>query len=97
MIISVQETVSHKILLHFGTHSKMFHCDEVVGISILEMAHQEQDIQIVRTRDLDILRTLDIVIDIGGGEFDHHMQGFNLCRPTGEKYASAGLVWRKFY
>ena len=80
----------------FGTHNGIFHCDEVVGIAILEIAHMNTDVCVVRTRNLDELNKLDIVIDIGGGMLDHHMAGFNLCRPTGEKYASAGLVWREF-
>ena len=28
--------------------------------------------------------------------FSIYIAGFNVCRPTGEKYASAGLVWKKF-
>lgn len=96
MIISIGEEKNPKCSLHFGMHSGMFHCDEVVGIAILEMAHLGMDAQLVRTRDLEMLKQLDIVIDIGGGMFDHHMAGFNLCRATGEKYASAGLVWQAF-
>lgn len=95
MIIGVVES-SVKQVMNFGTHNGIFHCDEVVGIAILEIAHMNTDTYVVRTRNLDELNKLDIVIDIGGGMFDHHMSGFNICRPTGEKYASAGLVWREF-
>lgn len=82
--------------MNLGTHNGIFHCDEVVGVAILEIAHMGTDVNVVRTRDNDVLKSLDIVIDVGGGEFDHHMAGFNKCRPTGEKYASAGLVWQKY-
>ncbi len=96
MIIEVGKTASTKCTLSFGTHNGIFHCDEVLGIAILEIAHMETDACVVRTRNLDELNKLDIIIDIGGGIFDHHMAGFDVCRPTGEKYASAGLVWRGF-
>ena len=96
MIIGVGENSNTKCTMKFGTHNGIFHCDEVVGIAILEIAHMNTETYVVRTRNLDELNKLDIVIDIGGGMFDHHMPGFNVCRPTGEKYASAGLVWREF-
>ncbi len=97
MIIGVGESSSNtKCTMKFGTHNGIFHCDEIVGIAILEIAYMNTDVYVVRTRKLDELNKLDIVIDIGGGIFDHHQPGFNVCRPTGEKYASAGLVWRAF-
>lgn len=97
MVIGVG-TERKKACLNFGTHNGIFHCDEVVGMAILEMAYMGMgiDVHIVRSRSLDELNKLDIVIDIGGGKFDHHMAGFNVRRPTGERYASAGLVWREF-
>lgn len=96
MIIGVGETANTKCTLNFGTHSGIFHCDELVGIAVLEIAHMKTSAYVVRTRNLDELNELDTVIDIGGGMLDHHMAGFNVCRPTGEKYASAGLVWKQF-
>lgn len=96
MIIGVGEKSNTKCTMTFGTHNGIFHCDEVVGIAILEISHMNTDVYVVRTRNFDELNKLDIVIDIGGGILDHHMAGFNVCRPTGEKYASAGLVWKEF-
>lgn len=96
MINGVGPTRTKKCALHFGTHNGIFHRDDVFATSILEMAYMKTTAYVVRTRDLDELSALDIVVDIGGGKFDHHMPGFNECRPTGEKYASAGLVWRAF-
>lgn len=96
MIIGVGENSNAKCTMNFGTHNGIFHCDEVVGIAALEIAHIDKEVYVVRTRNLDELNKLDIVIDIGGGMFDHHMSGFNVCRTTGEKYASAGLVWKEF-
>lgn len=96
MIIGVGGTVNTECTLNFGTHNGIFHCDEVVGIAVLEIAHIDIDAYVVRTRNPNELNKLDIVIDIGSGMFDHHMAGFDVCRTTGEKYASAGLVWRNF-
>lgn len=96
MIIGVGASSNTKCTMNFGTHNGIFHCDEVVGIAIIEIAHMNTDAYVVRTRNLDELNKLDIVIDIGGGRFDHHMAGFDVFRPTGEKYASAGLVWKEF-
>ncbi len=96
MIMSIGQIPDRDYTFNFGTHSGIFHCDEVVGMAILEMAFMEDLLHVIRTRNPTILQTLDMVIDIGGGKFDHHMTGFDKCRATGEKYASAGLVWDKF-
>lgn len=96
MIVGVGQKKNFQVKLNIGTHNGIFHCDEVVGVAILELAFYEKEVYVVRTRSLDELKKLDIVIDVGGGKFDHHIAGFDLSRPTGEKYASAGLVWRKY-
>ncbi len=96
MIIGVGEKSNAKCTMNLGTHNGIFHCDEVVGIAILEIAYMNTDVYVVRTRNFDELNKLDIIIDVGGGRFDHHMAGFDVCRSTGEKYASAGLVWSNF-
>ena len=92
MIMYVGNVRGNFNTLFFGTHNGVFHCDETVGIAILEMAFMNMGSAVVRTRYPDDLANCNIVIDVGGGEFDHHMAGFDLCRKTGEKYASAGLV-----
>lgn len=96
MIVSIGGKVNTECTLKFGTHNGIFHCDEVIGVAILEMAYMDEDVYVIRTEEPSELNDLDIVIDIGGGQFDHHMQGYNKCRSTGEKYASAGLVWEEF-
>ena len=96
MIMNVSNTRDDRCMLNWGTHNGIFHCDEVVAIAILEVTYAERLINVVRTRDPQELEQLDLVVDIGGGMFDHHMAGFNVRRITGEKYASAGLVWKNF-
>lgn len=96
MIIRVGEKVINKEVLNFGTHNGIFHCDEVVGIAILGILFKSIDSHVVRTRDLNELKKVNIAIDVGGDVFDHHSKAFNIRRATGEKYASAGLMWREF-
>lgn len=53
------------------------------------------DIELVRTRDMDKLKDLDIIYDVGDGEFDHH-QADKEFRENGTPYAACGLIWRRF-
>lgn len=75
-----------------GTHDGRFHADEVMATAILREIFE---IEVVRTRDLELLKELDIVYDVGDGEFDHH-QVDKEFRERGTPYAASGLIWRKF-
>lgn len=79
-----------------GTHNKFFHSDDVVACAMLCLLHEKRKIEIVRTRDEQILQECNICVDIGGGAFDHHMPDFNKVRENKIPYASAGLVWKRF-
>lgn len=84
--------------LRVGTHNGIFHCDEVIAISILSILYSGiKNVEVLRSRDLELLKNnTNIMIDIGGGKFDHHQKGGNGERENGVQYASAGLVWRDF-
>lgn len=82
--------------LIIGTHNGIFHSDEVLACAILCLFNSDNSIQILRTRDFEMLTKCDICVDIGGGTFDHHQKGFNKTRNNGIKYASAGLVWNAY-
>lgn len=75
-----------------GTHSGKFHADEVMATAILLELFE---IDVVRTRDEKRLDSLDIVYDVGGGEFDHH-EVEKKSRESGTPYAACGLIWKKF-
>lgn len=75
-----------------GTHSGKFHADEVMATAILMEIF---DIEVVRTRDEKKLAELDLVYDVGNGEFDHH-QVDKKYRESGTPYAACGLIWNKF-
>lgn len=53
------------------------------------------DIEIIRTRDKNILNELDLVYDVGGGKFDHHDVNKEY-RNDGIPYAASGLIWKEF-
>ena len=55
------------------------------------------DVSVIRSRDLKFLEeNTDLLVDIGGGKFDHHQKGGNGQRENGIKYASAGLIWKEY-
>ena len=77
-----------------GTHNGKFHADEVIATAILKELF---DVEITRTRDEKVLKELDIVYDVGRGEFDHH--GIDKQYRDNESetpYASSGLIWKRF-
>ena len=95
-ILSSLATEKRKNVLTIGTHNGIFHSDEVLACAILCLTNSYMSIQILRTRDSELLKQCDICVDIGGGDFDHHQPGFSKARQNGIKYASAGLIWKSY-
>ncbi|GJN21878.1 hypothetical protein PR202_gb09400 [Eleusine coracana subsp. coracana] len=87
-----------------GTHNGSFHCDEALGCFLIRLTSQFNGADVVRTRDSQILDTLDAVLDVGGvydpsrHRYDHHQKGFNEVFGHGfnTKLSSAGLVYKHF-
>jgi uncharacterized UPF0160 family protein len=83
-----------------ATHSGSFHADEVFALAALSLLGEP--IEIVRTRDPDVIAASDLRVDVGfaddpaAGDFDHHQRGGAGERPNGVRYASFGLVWREY-
>ncbi|XP_033223330.1 UPF0160 protein MYG1, mitochondrial isoform X2 [Belonocnema kinseyi] len=97
--------------IKIGTHSGVFHCDEVLACYMLKKLPQYKDASIVRSRDPEILKTCDVVVDVGGEydpskhRYDHHMREFKetassvLNKPGYDwtiKLSSAGLIYCHF-
>ncbi|CAL8464428.1 g3963 [Coccomyxa elongata] len=90
--------------MKIGTHNGSFHCDEALGCFLLKQTDAFKNADIIRTRDEDILKDLDVVIDVGGKydsdacRFDHHQRGFTEVFGHGfrTKLSSAGLVYKHF-
>ena len=92
------------------THSGTFHSDEAFAIATLKMFLKQKykdrffkpRFEILRTRNLELIKEGDYVVDIGGEYnpekliFDHHQIEGAGERENGIPYASFGLVWKKF-
>ncbi len=83
------------------THSGNFHTDDVFACAVLSILH-DGNVEIVRSRDLEVWATGDYVVDVGGvhdaekGRFDHHQEGGAGKRENGIPYSSFGLVWKEY-
>lgn len=91
-----------------GTHDGIFHCDEVLACFMLQQLPEYSGAQILRTRDDELLKKCDLVVDVGSvfnkdlKRFDHHQSTFqhtlSTLRPElGNKFnirlSSAGLIY----
>ncbi|WJX34298.1 hypothetical protein P8452_22424 [Trifolium repens] len=87
-----------------GTHSGTFHCDEALACFMLRLSKHFSGADIVRTRDSNLLESLDAVVDVGGTydpirhRYDHHQKDFDQVFGYGfaTKLSSAGLVYKHF-
>lgn len=88
-----------------GTHSGVFHSDEVTSLMLLlNFVPDFKDAEIVRTRDMNVLKELDLICDVGGEydharhRYDHHQQGFEETFDDKHsiKLSSSGLIFKHF-
>ena len=83
-----------------STHDGRFHADEIFALAVLNLKFP--DLRIVRSRDENIYKSADIIVDVGHVYdpenliFDHHQRSFSLKRESGIPYASFGLVWKQY-
>jgi uncharacterized UPF0160 family protein len=87
-----------------GTHDGKFHADEIFAISMLKMAEDFKNSTIIRSRNIEVLKDCDCIVDVGGEyepskfRFDHHQPTFN--DTFSPKYktllSSAGIVYKHF-
>lgn len=100
-----------KTELVIGTHDGMFHVDEMLACFMLQQLPKYADAKIIRSRDENILKECDIVVDVGAifdvkqNRFDHHQKSFehtlSTLRPElGDNWnirlSSAGLIYTYF-
>lgn len=94
------ENNKKKIVTHNGT----FHADDLFAAGVLSLVMQNENMpfEIIRTRDLEVIKNADYVFDVGGeynpdtNRYDHHQKGGAGVRDNGIPYASFGLVWKHF-
>lgn len=83
------------------THSGTFHVDELMAVASLEILFDGKPYEVVRTRDPEVIKTGDYVVDVGGiydpetNRFDHHQYGGAGTR-NDVPYSSFGLVWKHY-
>ena len=90
-------------MVSIATHDGVFHADDVMAVAIIQMA-MNQPIQLIRTRQPELLTQATFAVDVGGtydpesGRFDHHQVrgGVKSERFGFEGCAAAGLVWDWF-
>ncbi len=86
------------------THNGKFHSDDIFACATLSLVLESlnEPLEVIRTRDIEIIKEGDYVFDVGGvydpdnNRFDHHQLGGAGKRENGIEYASFGLVWKKF-
>ena len=63
------------------THSGSFHSDDIFAVATLQLHFGVENVEVIRTRDEEIIASGDIVVDVGGvydaekQRFDHHQNG----------------------
>lgn len=85
-------------------HDGGAHMDEVLALAIctLWLDARGYGWEVIRSRDKQIIDAANIVFDVGGiydpvrRRFDHHQRDFDMVRPDGIGYASAGLAWKHY-
>lgn len=86
-------------MLKAATHNGAFHPDDVFSAVVLQKLFP--DIEIVRTRDPDVVEAADIVFDVGRVydpstlRFDHHQPGAPV-RDNNIAYSAFGLLWLEY-
>jgi uncharacterized UPF0160 family protein len=84
--------LAYKVVVHDG----IFHADDVFFYAICREVFCIDEF--VRTSDKEFLDNIKddpeyVIGDIGHGRYDHH-DPISYIRPTGEMYATFGLLWR---
>ena len=92
-----------------GTHSGVFHCDEVLACAMIKYSSDYNDPVIVRSRNPEIHSLVDILMDVGDvfdpskKRFDHHQKSFESYFHEEQKegsypikMSSAGLIFKYF-
>ena len=82
-----------------AVHSGPFHADDVLCAALLYIMFGRENVEIIRTRDPEVLAGCQIVLDVGGKDeitdtricLDHHQPG-SLIRENGVKAAACGKL-----
>lgn len=75
------------------THGGIFHADETFACALLRVLNPSLNIERVFKAPENPSEN-EVIIDIGGGRYDHHQEGAKR-RPDGGKRAAVGLIWEE--
>lgn len=97
---SVIERMSRYTELSVAIHSFNFHADDIFSIALLKALAKVCNfkLNIIRTRDEDILKKVDMRVDVGKKyseetlDFDHHQKDPSLMQKEGIKHSAFGLL-----
>lgn len=101
MVRSVANNFMEK-KIRIVTHNGKFHVDDLVAVAVLQMLHDPEHTEVMRSRDPEIWNSGDFVLDVGGiydpaiNRFDHHQHGGAGARVNGIPYSALGLVWKQY-
>ena len=76
------------------THGGVFHADDVFCVAMAKVLNPHIKYERVPVVGEEPLPSSTIIVDIGGGEFDHHQEA--KARNDGNPYSSFGLMWAAF-
>lgn len=78
----------------WGVHDGLFHADDVFSGAMIQICNPNATP--IRSRNAYELEACDIVIDVGGGYYDHH-SAIKVYRPLSNiPYCGFGLLWRDY-
>lgn len=75
-------------------HDGVFHADDILCVALINVIAKKNNlVEVIRTRDNDLIEKADIACDIGFGDFDHHQEAKEFYE-NGIMYAACGKVAR---
>lgn len=77
-----------------AVHDGVFHADDILSVALINVIAKKNDlVDVIRTRNNDLIEKADIACDVGLGEFDHHQEEKEFYE-NGIMYAACGKLAR---
>lgn len=87
-------------VLKLAVHDSVFHADDVLCVAIIKSKMKElginREVKVIRSRNPKALAQADIVMDVGGGKYDHHSPD-NPAQENGVLMSAVGKVADELY
>lgn len=79
--------------MRIAVHNGVFHADDVFCVALMKLI--EEKVEVVRTRNEEVIQSCDLAADVGEGPYDHHQRD-KILREDGIPYSAFGLLWRDY-